>query len=551
MRTKSLPESIRVGELRPAPRPPRAPRTGRRRFRDWLATAGMLLLIPAMLVVLLPGVRAAHPTLGVEGAALRGSSIVVRGGGYAGFGAIELRWEGGRLAGTVRPDRDGEFRTALSVPASMALGEHDLSAVDPTTGDTGDPEDALASTIVTVVEQVADPTPDGHSGAPAASGHPSDVPAGTLVPGASTPAGGTSGADGSAVDPTPASGGDSSAGPTASKKPGSKSTLRPKPKATATPQPPAPATSGALYVATNGSDGNPGTADAPFRTVEKGLDSVRPGQTLYLRGGTYVEDVQASPAGTSSARIVVSAYPGERPVIKGLVSINNPRYVTFNGFNVTWNTGGYDEHMLKITGGTSWVLQNSEIWGARSFADLLISGSPHGWAVRYNVIHDTYGGEADVNRSHNIYANTNLDATGGVIERNLIFNATHGTNLKLAGAGGADGGAANVIVRYNTLYNATQPLLIGDGSRNITVTRNIIGKSAKGNLVRLYALVGSGDSVKDNILFAGSDACSDYGSTVKCSSVMSGNLFPHDPHFASGGFHPTDAVAAKYGRYAP
>src|SRR5699024_251349 len=122
----------------------------------------------------------------------------------------------------------------------------------------------------------------------------------------------------------------------------------------------------------NGSDGNPGTADAPFRTVEKGLDSVRPGQTLYLRGGTYVEDVQASPAGMSSARIVVSAYPGERPVIKGLVSINNPRYVTFNGFNVTWNTGSYDEHMLKITGGTSWVLQNSEIWGARSFADLLI-----------------------------------------------------------------------------------------------------------------------------------------------------------------------------------
>jgi hypothetical protein len=548
MRTKSLPESIRVGELRPAPPAPRAPSAGpRRRLRDWLATAGMLLLIPAMLVFLLPGVRAAHPTLGVDGAATRGSSILVSGGGYAGFGAIELRWEGGHLAAQVRPDRDGEFQTALSVPASMALGEHDLLAIDPTAaGEAGDAGDALASTIVTVVDAIAEATPDSHSGTPAAS----DVPAGTLPPGASPSAPASGGSDGVAGNPTATPGGDTSAGPRATSKPASKATPKPKPKATATPQPPAPATSGALYVATNGSDGNPGTADAPFRTVEKGLDSVRPGQTLYLRGGTYVEDVQASPAGMSSARIVVSAYPGERPVIKGLVSINNPRYVTFNGFNVTWNTGSYDEHMLKITGGTSWVLQNSEIWGARSFADLLISGSPHGWAVRYNVIHDTYGGEADVNRSHNIYANTNLDATGGVIERNLIFNATHGTNLKLAGAGGADGGAANVIVRYNTLYNATQPLLIGDGSRNITVTRNIIGKSAKGNLVRLYALVGSSDSVKDNILFAGSDACSDYGSTVKCSSVMSGNLFPHDPHFASGGFHPTDAVAANYGRYA-
>lgn len=539
MRMKSLPESIRVGELRPEP-PRRAPRSTRRRVRDWLATGAMLLLVPAMLVLLLPGVRAAHPTLGVAGEALRGASVVVSGGGYVGYGSIDLRWEGGRLAGQVRPDRDGEFETHLSVPASMPLGEHGLDAVDPASADPA--AAALASTTVVVVEPAAQATPDLHDAAPspASGGTATGQPAATGAPGTPAATNGSAGASPTAVaeaSPTP--------------RPRSTAKPKPKPRPTATPKPPAPAASGAIYVATDGNDGNPGTADAPLRTVEKGLDSVRPGQTLYLRGGTYVEDVQAAPAGTASARITVSAYPGERPVIKGLVSISNPRFVTFNGFNVTWNSGGYDEHMFKITGGTSWILQNSEIWGARSFADLLISGSPHGWVVRNNVIHDTYGGESDVNRSHNIYANTNLDATGGVIERNLIYNATHGTNVKLAGAGGSSGGAANVVVRYNTIYNATQPLLIGDGSRNITVTRNIIGKSAKGNVIRLYKLVGSGVSVVDNVLFAGSSACADFDSTVRCSQVMSGNLFPHDPKFASGSFRPTDATAAKYGRYAP
>ncbi len=318
---------------------------------------------------------------------------------------------------------------------------------------------------------------------------------------------------------------------------------------------PVPRTASALYVATDGSDANPGTQAAPFATVAHGLALLRPGQTLYLRGGTYVEDITARlPAGSAEEPIVVSSYPGERAVIKGLVELDDPTYVTLNGFNVTWNHGEYDQHMLKIVGGREWTLQNSEIWGARSFADLLIAGSPQGWTVRGNVIHDTYGGEANVNRSHNVYANTNLDATGGLIERNVLFNAGHGTNLKLAGSGGPGGGAANVIVRYNTLYSATQPLLLGDGSHHVIIERNIIGGSARGNLVRLFQLVGTGNVIRDNLGFGASTFCDDFDSTVRCAAVVAGSVFPRDPRFDStavGGFHPSDAVARAYGRFAP
>ena len=41
------------------------------------------------------------------------------------------------------------------------------------------------------------------------------------------------------------------------------------------------------YVATNGNDSNAGTITQPWRTWQKGFISVKPGDILYIRGGTY------------------------------------------------------------------------------------------------------------------------------------------------------------------------------------------------------------------------------------------------------------------------
>ena len=44
---------------------------------------------------------------------------------------------------------------------------------------------------------------------------------------------------------------------------------------------------------------------------------MKPGDTLFVRGGTYVESVYISNSGTVEKPIVISAYPGEFPVIDG------------------------------------------------------------------------------------------------------------------------------------------------------------------------------------------------------------------------------------------
>jgi len=74
-----------------------------------------------------------------------------------------------------------------------------------------------------------------------------------------------------------------------------------------------------LFVATNGNDTNPGTIDRPLRTIQRGVDLAQAGTTINIRAGTYAPttNIQVNKNGTSSARITMTAYNGERVVIDG------------------------------------------------------------------------------------------------------------------------------------------------------------------------------------------------------------------------------------------
>lgn len=66
-----------------------------------------------------------------------------------------------------------------------------------------------------------------------------------------------------------------------------------------------------------GNDATDGTRDKPFQTFGHAISKVKPGQTIYLRGGTYYEHVSITVAGTTDKPITIRSFPGELAIIDG------------------------------------------------------------------------------------------------------------------------------------------------------------------------------------------------------------------------------------------
>jgi hypothetical protein len=251
------------------------------------------------------------------------------------------------------------------------------------------------------------------------------------------------------------------------------------------------------YVAPNGSDSNPGTLDLPFKTVAKGLHTVQPGGTLYLRGGTYAERIKSVgiTPGTSSAPVTVRAYGTEKPTLSGLLWLTNPSYWNISGLTVTWGSSGTsDEHMVKMTGGTGWNFTGNTLSNAHSYAALLVAGTASNWHVSGNTITNTYKSN-DTNQDHLIYVN----GTGyGVIERNFLFDSPNGRAVKVMGT------HSGLLIRYNTMERNTGPsnIQVTEEVDNLVVEKNIMVDSAPNRpAVTAFAYTGSNNIIRNNLVW--------------------------------------------------
>lgn len=286
--------------------------------------------------------------------------------------------------------------------------------------------------------------------------------------------------------------------------------------------------------------------------LERALDDLGPGDTLIVHGGEYREHVRLIVRpGRSDAPIRVRAASGERPVVRGILSLRGLSWWRIEGINVTWdNNNSPGQHMVKLIDGHDWSFTDAELWGARSYAALLISGEPARFRISELYVHDTYPSNG-LNQDHLIYLN--CGDGGGVVERNLLVGSHNGRAIKIGSYELSDDQVANVTIRYNTMVDNTGPsnVQLTYRASDIRMYRNImVGPQDDRPNVTAFELRGSHNVVEDNVGFGGTGVVEpgvlglvDGGGNREVDPQLSGSE-------ADRPFAPTTDVAENYGRWA-
>lgn len=328
------------------------------------------------------------------------------------------------------------------------------------------------------------------------------------------------------------------------------------------------------YVAPDGSDDASGSRSQPWRSLEKSMAKLRAGDTLYVRGGRYRERVSPPTLqpGTPETPIRVVAFPLERPIIEGRLRVFDADHWVFDGLNVTSDGGTYDvgDNLVKFMDGTGWTFRDAEIWNGRTHGTFLIGSlddskpEPADWRIVGNCIHDAadLGGTA---KDHLIYATPGLKSGPGLIERNILYGAPNGTNIKLAGPSPDVGGAAYVTVRHNVMHDAEQNVLVAWDSHHNAIRNNTMGlgdpapgKSWYPN-IRGFDLSGDTNVARGNVAFQSEtfilNRGADPGPTPGEVVDGGGNRHPEDPLFdrvgSCDGFHAGNPSGWVNGPRAP
>lgn len=142
-----------------------------------------------------------------------------------------------------------------------------------------------------------------------------------------------------------------------------------------------------FYVAPNGDNANSGSIDAPFATILRAQESVAPGDTVLIRGGTYLvgdDEVIQRPgqeascvtvldkSGTPNHRINYWAYPGERPVFDyANVKPAEGRVTAFSVDGSWLHLKGFEVVGLQVTSLTHAQSYGFINWGNHNVYELL------------------------------------------------------------------------------------------------------------------------------------------------------------------------------------
>ncbi len=199
------------------------------------------------------------------------------------------------------------------------------------------------------------------------------------------------------------------------------------------------------YVATNGSDSNPGTEVQPFSTIQRGIGAVSTGDTILVRGGVYNEN----PDINNKTNIILKNYPGETPIVRGdsethrygIITIeSSASYITLDGFTI-------DEEMIPVRYDGGYI-NGVQIWGSyNTIKNMTIKGSSE--RVNPPTYDNFYPEDTDTVGTAITMAN---GASHNVIEGNTITDIhRRGTSDRLGGTYRGFGIISGNNSHYNTI----------------------------------------------------------------------------------------------------
>lgn len=310
------------------------------------------------------------------------------------------------------------------------------------------------------------------------------------------------------------------------------------------PAPLPPSNGAAYYVSPSGSDANAGTLAAPWRSIQKAMNALRPGEKAYVRADTYetgaafgtsADTYAWSTTCSALAPCSILAYPGEKPVLHGQVRITG-HYLRLSGFIIEGplsldvaSPHQRRANQVLLEGASHVELSFNEIRKNDYHAGIKVNQSGQVHILnsyihdngRFTITHDPRTGNEVTETDHGIYWGSS-GGGGNLIANNIIaHNRAKGVQLY-------PNGTYDVIVSANTIVdNGNAGVLVNGKTDRITVVGNVVAFNGK-KQIRVQA--GDSNRVERNLTYSPSRSLAGIENTTL--STVTGNVLS-DPLFVN------------------
>jgi len=346
------------------------------------------------------------------------------------------------------------------------------------------------------------------------------------------------------------------------------------------------ASAATYYVATTGSDSNPGTQSAPFRHLSKAaLTATQPGDTVIVMDGTYDNEGVVAPnivvilaySGTAGNPITFRAQNRGKAILDSMNSstttscdgasayfgLKSTSFIVIQGFVIQrgCDSGIQTDgaaHDITIRWNEIRNIANHTVTDQIGRNGIYLHASEYNFTFYGNSFHDIgrTDGQTLLHFDHGIYS----QGQNMTIINNIFYNMNRGFSVQTAD------GASNWLIANNTFAfgNANGEagqIMFWNTNSNITIRNNIFCNPNSSAITRYTATI-SGSVFDHNLIYGVSTVISDpTGFTIGANQIGVDPLFvnastaPYDFHLqpSSPGIDAgvTDVGAHEYPGFSP